>query len=113
MAAEKILTPESQLKKSKAQQKTAEQVAAERAARKALQYSQHLWLTRKREPLFWKETPLTKRNTKLLKETSFKLSVMPRLLVPTTSKLNTSWSSLSESRVLTRSHLSQERFYNC
>ncbi|CAI4039202.1 hypothetical protein SMKI_07G1760 [Saccharomyces mikatae IFO 1815] len=35
MAAEKILTPESQLKKSKAQQKTAEQVAAERAARKA------------------------------------------------------------------------------
>jgi large subunit ribosomal protein L7e len=32
----KILTPESQLKKSKAQQKTAEQVAAERAARKAV-----------------------------------------------------------------------------
>ncbi|SCW00468.1 LAFE_0C04852g1_1 [Lachancea fermentati] len=35
MAAEKILAPESQLKKSKAQQKTAEQVAAERVARKA------------------------------------------------------------------------------
>ncbi|AAS53290.1 AFL082Wp [Eremothecium gossypii ATCC 10895] len=33
--ADKILTPESQLKKSKAQQKSAEQVAAERAARKA------------------------------------------------------------------------------
>ncbi|SCV01298.1 LAMI_0G10572g1_1 [Lachancea mirantina] len=33
--AEKILAPESQVKKSKAQQKTAEQVAAERAARKA------------------------------------------------------------------------------
>ncbi|GMC33305.1 unnamed protein product [Saccharomyces cerevisiae] len=31
----KILTPESQLKKTKAQQKTAEQIAAERAARKA------------------------------------------------------------------------------
>ena len=32
----KILTPESQLKKTKAQQKTAEQIAAERAARKAV-----------------------------------------------------------------------------
>ncbi|CCD26682.1 60S ribosomal protein uL30 NDAI_0I01130 [Naumovozyma dairenensis CBS 421] len=35
MAAQKILTPESQLKKSKAQQKSAEQIAAERAERKA------------------------------------------------------------------------------
>ncbi|SCU80627.1 LAME_0B03994g1_1 [Lachancea meyersii CBS 8951] len=35
MAAEKVLVPESQLKKSKAQQKSAEQIAAERVARKA------------------------------------------------------------------------------
>ncbi|SCU93611.1 LANO_0E04346g1_1 [Lachancea nothofagi CBS 11611] len=35
MAAEKILVPESQLKKSKAQQKSVEQIAAERVARKA------------------------------------------------------------------------------
>ncbi|CCE63381.1 hypothetical protein TPHA_0E02910 [Tetrapisispora phaffii CBS 4417] len=35
MAANKVLTPESQLKKSKANQKTAEEVKAERVARKA------------------------------------------------------------------------------
>ncbi|CAI4052604.1 hypothetical protein N7582_005515 [Saccharomyces uvarum] len=35
MSSQKILTPESQLKKAKAQQKTAEQTAAERIARKA------------------------------------------------------------------------------
>ncbi|CCK70871.1 60S ribosomal protein uL30 KNAG_0F02040 [Huiozyma naganishii CBS 8797] len=35
MAAQKVLTPESQLKKTKANQQTAEQVAAERAVRKA------------------------------------------------------------------------------
>ncbi|QID88241.1 60S ribosomal protein L7B [Saccharomyces pastorianus] len=35
MSSQKILTPESQLKKAKAQQKTAEQTAAERTARKA------------------------------------------------------------------------------
>lgn len=70
-------------------------------------------LTRRREPLSSRELKLTTRSIRMPKMPLSRLEETPRLQVNTTFQLRPNSFSLSELRVWTRFHLSQERSFNC